>query len=173
MGVKNDRRSGRVLRAWHGRERQGRKLSGVLQRGVVLACLGGAGTALSSTTSLGHALFVGKVPLSGRISSHPTALPPEVARCSNCHAVGEGREVPGSQAPPLTRAGLTELRPRRGGPPSNYSIQTFCTLLRTGKDPAYILISEQMPRYTITDDQCAALWRYVTTTQASTRAEAK
>jgi len=140
---------------------------GLVRRGVVLACLAGSGSGLSATASLGHALFVGKVPLAGRISSHPTALPPEVVRCSNCHAVGDGPEVPATQAPRLTRTWLTELRPRRGGPPSNYSLQAFCRLLRTGTDPVYVLISEQMPRYTIADDQCAALWRYVTTANES------
>jgi hypothetical protein len=169
MEAARGRSWGRLLGAWRPRDGRGKRLSALAQRGVVLACLTSSGNGLSATPSLGHALFVGKVPLAGRISSHPRALPPEVVRCSNCHAVGDGPEVPATQAPRLTRAWLTAPRPRRGGPPSKYSLPAFCTLLRTGTDPAYVLISEQMPRYTISDDQCKALWGYVTTAQASPR----
>ena len=37
-------------------------------------------------------------------------------------------------------------------------------MLRTGVDPAYVLITRQMPRYTLSDDQCLGLWRYLTET---------
>jgi hypothetical protein len=33
--------------------------------------------------------------------------------------------------------------------------------LRTGVDPAYILITRRMPRYTIEDAQCIDLWQYL------------
>ena len=156
-----------MFRAWHQVDGRSKEFSRLVQRAVAFACLAGIGSALSASPSLGWALFVGRVPLAGRVSSHPTALPPEVVRCSNCHSVDDGPEMPGTQAPRLTRAWLTELQPRRGGPPSNYSLQAFCTLLRTGADPAYVVISEQMPRYAVTDHQCTALWRYVTTAHES------
>jgi hypothetical protein len=35
-------------------------------------------------------------------------------------------------------------------------------LLRRGVDPAFVMISVEMPRYTIDDADCKALWRYVT-----------
>jgi len=34
-------------------------------------------------------------------------------------------------------------------------------MLRTGVDPVYVVISRQMPRYTLSDDQCLDLWRYL------------
>jgi hypothetical protein len=89
-------------------------------------------------------------------------MPPAVVRCSNCHAVGEGPDVARSLAPRLTHDLLLLRRPRRGGPPSNYSRDGLCTLLRRGVDPAFVMISVEMPRYTIDDVDCRALWRYLT-----------
>ena len=37
-------------------------------------------------------------------------------------------------------------------------------MLRTGVDPASIVITRQMPRYTLDDNQCLNLWRYLTET---------
>jgi hypothetical protein len=34
-------------------------------------------------------------------------------------------------------------------------------LLRTGVDPAYIVISRKMPRYVLDDEQCLDLWHYL------------
>ena len=36
-----------------------------------------------------------------------------------------------------------------------------CALLRTGLDPAYVLINVAMPRYTLNERDCTALWRYL------------
>jgi hypothetical protein len=38
---------------------------------------------------------------------------------------------------------------RRNGPPSRYDARTFCTLLRTGVDPARIQVARIMPRFDI------------------------
>jgi hypothetical protein len=111
---------------------------------------------------LGHDLFTGKADLHGRMSTHPDDLPPDVIRCSNCHAAGTGPDVPRSNAPRLTRDFLLVPRSRRGGPPSRYSPAAFCTVLRKGVDPAYIVINVEMPRYTIDDSQCTAIWRFLT-----------
>jgi hypothetical protein len=51
---------------------------------------------------------------------------------------------------------------RRGGPASRYDRDAFCRLLRKGIDPAYVMINEEMPRYTLDDADCAALWRFLT-----------
>lgn len=56
---------------------------------------------------------------------------------------------------------MTEFHSRRGGPPSLFSTTSFCRILRTGVDPVYVVISRQMPRYTLSDDQCLDLWRYL------------
>jgi hypothetical protein len=109
----------------------------------------------------GRALFDGKSDLHGRIYGHLVDLPPAVVRCANCHAVAAGPEVPRSLAPRLTQDLLMRPQSRRGGPASHYDEASFCTLLRRGTDPAYILISIEMPRYAIDDGDCRALWRYL------------
>lgn len=110
----------------------------------------------------GQSLFTGTIDLQGRIYTHTADMPPSVVRCANCHAVADGADVPRSLAPRLTRSLLVLPHARRGGPPSNYSRAAFCTLLRRGIDPAFVMISVAMPRYTIDDENCGALWRYLT-----------
>ncbi len=108
---------------------------------------------------LGQDLFTGRIELHGRIRTHIVDLPPEVVRCANCHAVGKGPDVPRSLAPRLSHELLLVPRTRRGGPPTFYDRGRFCTLLREGLDPARVLISVEMPRYSLSDEQCRALWR--------------
>jgi len=110
---------------------------------------------------LGEALFSGKIDLKGRIYTHSADLPPSVVRCANCHAVADGPDLPLTQAPRLTHDLLLRPQQRRGGPASTYDRDKFCALLRLGQDPAFVLISVEMPRYAIDDAQCRALWRYV------------
>ncbi len=110
----------------------------------------------------GQALFSGTIDLRGRMYTHVADMPPTVVRCANCHAVANGADVPSSLAPRLTHDLLVRRRARRGGPPSNYDRNRFCTLLRRGVDPAFMLISVEMPRYTIDDSDCRALWQYLT-----------
>jgi hypothetical protein len=110
----------------------------------------------------GQALFVGAVPLIGRIREHAGALPAVVVKCDNCHGAQVSGSTDATAPPRLSRAFLTEPRVRRGGPPSAYDVRAFCKLLRTGIDPASILIARQMPTYDVADGQCRALWRFVT-----------
>ena len=110
----------------------------------------------------GQALFSGTIDLHGRIYTHVADMPPMVVRCSNCHAVADGPDVPRSLAPRLTHSLLILPRARRGGPPSHYSRNGLCTLLRNGVDPAFVMISVEMPRYMIDDLNCGALWAYLT-----------
>ncbi|AOI38867.1 hypothetical protein [Burkholderia oklahomensis] len=107
----------------------------------------------------GLALFTGAAPLHGRLPTHPGELPAPVVRCANCHAAGAGATVPNSTAPRLTRTWLADLQSRRGGPPSRYDRDAFCALLRTGLDPAYVMINVEMPRYRLSERDCSALWR--------------
>lgn len=109
----------------------------------------------------GEALFSGKMDLRGRIYTHVADMPPAVVRCANCHALADGPSVPRSLAPRLTQDLLLQPRPRRGGPASVYDLGKFCVLLRQGIDPAFVLISVEMPRYTIDDGECRALWRFL------------
>lgn len=122
----------------------------------------------SPALDLGRQLYRGDAPLSGTITGHAQPLPTMATRCINCHSRDSVARSPavsasGAQpfAPLLTRERLLDPIPRRGGPPSRYELATFCRLLRTGIDPAYMLIPRQMPRYAIDDAQCQALWTYL------------
>jgi hypothetical protein len=67
--------------------------------------------------------------------------------------------------PQLTSEYLTERARRRGGPPSSYDLPTFCAVLRTGIDPAHVVIRRVMPRYDIASADCTAIWTYLTATR--------
>jgi hypothetical protein len=125
----------------------------------------------SALTRLGKDLFTGGVALKARMVGHDSDLPPSVVRCKNCHLV--------SNPPPVASAGgsaglteklgpvlrsetLTRLRARRGGPPSKYDEERFCRVLRKGIDPAYVMLPSSMPRYTVNQQECQALWAYLT-----------
>jgi hypothetical protein len=110
----------------------------------------------------GQALFRGDIELSGRIRFHLEDLPSAVIRCSNCHAAGTEPDVPRSLAPRLTHDLLLAPRARRGGPASRYDRAAFCTLLQQGIDPAHVVVSVEMPLYMLSEQDCHALWRYIT-----------
>jgi hypothetical protein len=106
-------------------------------------------------------MFSGETQLRGTIVGHDRPLPPELVSCANCHVGGSQPAAGEAFGPLLDRSTLTEARSRRGGPPSRFSPTSFCRLLRTGVDPACILITRQMPRYQLADDQCLDLWQYL------------
>jgi hypothetical protein len=110
----------------------------------------------------GAELYRGKEALSGQIRGQDDALPPQVLRCANCHSAKSSAQLPAPAAPRIDSALLLELRQRRGGPPSRYDQAAFCRLLRTGSDPAFILIAREMPTYEVSDEQCASLWIFLT-----------
>lgn len=128
----------------------------------------------------GARAFDGRVPLVARIDGHASALPGTAAACANCHLPSarpagtpdpaRGRDASGapgfadasaSFGPILDREGLTARVPRRGGPPSRFDERAFCRLLRTGEDPAGVLLPRAMPRYEIDAAACDALWRFL------------
>jgi hypothetical protein len=110
----------------------------------------------------GEAMFFGEQPLKGTIREHQGMLPPEVVKCTNCHTAGKQPGAEAGVAPRIDRSLLLVERQRRGGPPSSYGAESFCRLLRTGIDPAHILIAREMPVYAVDDAQCAGLWRFLT-----------
>jgi len=61
----------------------------------------------------------------------------------------------------LSRHSLASLQPRRGGPPSRFDDSSLCRLLRTGVDPAHVVIQRSMPRYELSDADCRALWAHL------------
>jgi len=112
-----------------------------------------------SSARRGERLFVGQEPLKGAIVGHDDALPAFASKCVNCHDPAASEKA--SYGSKLTPAALLEAAARRGGPPSRYEARSFCRLLRTGIDPAHVLILRAMPRYEIDDAQCLALWNYL------------
>jgi hypothetical protein len=108
----------------------------------------------------GAALFRGNEALSGMIRGHDDKLPPSVVVCANCHEAATGLSA--AKVPLISRALLLDMRQRRGGPPSRYDQASFCRMLRTGSDPATVLVAREMPVYDVGDDQCASLWHFLT-----------
>ena len=131
--------------------------------GLVRAEAVRASASADASAATGRRMFLGDASLHGAIVGHPEALPPRLTACANCHE-GAGGLAAASFGPRLDGAHLTEMRGRRGGPPSAFSPASFCRMLRTGVDPASILITRQMPRYTLDDNQCLGLWHYLTET---------
>ena len=121
--------------------------------------------ALPATASVedGRRLFAGEVVLQARLAGHTDSLPGVAIRCSNCHSSGASKR-PGTSgyAPPLTARSLIEPRARRGGPPSQFDAVALCKVLRSGIDPAGVMVDTAMPRYEISNSQCASLWAYLT-----------
>ena len=118
----------------------------------------------------GRKLFAGEAGLKARMVGHEQALPEDVVRCTNCHQREKDQAAPPSTVaatnnfgPRLGPLGLTRALPRRGGPPSTYSAASFCRLLRDGIDPAHVMIPQTMPRYTLSDGECEAMWSYLIT----------
>jgi len=125
--------------------------------GMLAACNGGA------DRERGRALFAGEAPLVARIAGHAETLPSIASRCANCHAFDRTSAAASavSFGPALSPRFLREARSRRGGPASRFDAASLCQLLRTGVDPAYILIPRSMPMYEISDRDCRALWEYM------------
>lgn len=115
----------------------------------------------SSLRKQGESLFTGRRPLQGKLRGHQTRLPPEVVVCAHCH-VQTVPDAGAAAAPLIDRALLLEQRQRRGGPPSAYDVSSFCKMLRSGVDPAYVLVNRVMPVYELSDAACASLWDYLT-----------
>ena len=125
----------------------------------------------------GRAIFHGERTVAGKLEGHDSALPALATRCDNCHEARNAAPLNSPNAPsgaavtggagadtfatPLDRERLSTLKPRHGGPKSAYQLAQFCALLRTGVDPAYIIVRTIMPRYDISDAQCADLWAYL------------
>jgi hypothetical protein len=134
--------------------------SGLVRVTVMLAALLPASGGAADDARRGAELFDGRRPLVARIAGHAEPLPAEAARCSNCHR--ENRDARDAFAPLLTRQHLLDDVARRGGPPSRYDERAFCRALRSGIDPAWIILSRAMPRYQVDEATCAALWTHLT-----------
>jgi hypothetical protein len=128
---------------------------------AVAASHGQAGANGANGVEVGRALFMGTTPLVGRIAMHRSPLPSEVMRCANCHESEASPPVALTVAPKLNRSWLLDAKARRGGPASSYDLTAFCTLLRTGEDPAHLIVNVQMPRYELSARDCESLWHFL------------
>lgn len=139
------------------------KIRGVLVAALACSALGPALSVAAGDADVGRRLFEGAQALPAQITGQGVALPVGASRCANCH--GLQTAAPAVSATPigpvLGPANLVARQPRRGGPPSAYGEASFCRLLRTGIDPASVIVDRRMPRYDVSDADCAALWRYV------------
>jgi hypothetical protein len=110
--------------------------------------------------------------LSGKLRGHDQSLPAEALHCANCHE--PSRQVPrdggtvsstntniSSFGPRLDQASLMQFQARRGGPATRYDLAAFCRVLRTSVDPGLVLLRKPMPQYTLSDDDCQALWLFL------------
>lgn len=135
---------------------------------LALALCGSAALADDApSTARGRQVFEGDAAVSARIAGQDFALPTEASRCVNCHGaarVGAASSPADAQriGPALTAATLGKPTHRRGGPPSRYDAASLCRLLRTGVDPAHVMILRTMPRYEISDNDCQSLWLRLT-----------
>ena len=111
--------------------------------------------------SLGAELYDGAAPLTGRISGHHAPMPPPLIACVRCHAASSDSVSGAAIGPDLRGGWLTQFRSRRGGPPAQYDQPAFCRALRQGIDPVSMLLTIRMPRFDISDADCAALWLYL------------
>ncbi len=127
---------------------------------VALALLPGLAAV---STERGKAVYLGKEPLRGRIRGQDDLLPGEAVRCLNCHNPASKDRLSGKPSPRIDGPWLLETRQRHGGPPSSYNEGSFCKLLRSGTDPVYVLVAREMPIYEVDDEQCASLWKFLTT----------
>jgi hypothetical protein len=120
------------------------------------------------TPARGAQLYDGRIALSGRLRDHAEPLPADAVRCANCHE--PSRQVAAestvavsnnSFAPRLDQASLTQFQARRGGPATRYDLANFCRVLRTSVDPGLVLLRKPMPQYALSDNDCQALWMYL------------
>jgi hypothetical protein len=132
---------------------------------LAVVLLAAAADAAAADAARGRALFEGGAALPARVHGQDFALPAQASRCVNCHVPAAAPSADASAvatgAPPLTAAALSTPARRRGGPPSRYDAASLCTLLRSGVDPAHVMIQRTMPRYQISDTDCQALWLHL------------
>ncbi|MFL9898510.1 hypothetical protein PQR75_10430 [Paraburkholderia fungorum] len=129
--------------------------------GLALLCVAGLVNAVQSCdpANLGCAIFSGDHAMSAHLRDDDRPLPAWTTRCINCHTQTASTTA---FAPPLTPSYLLDAISRRGGPPSRYNPATLCRALRDGIDPDNIMLRKSMPRYELSDTECAALWRFIT-----------
>ncbi len=109
----------------------------------------------------GHRIFIGSESINARIDGHQDQLPAQVTKCINCHTPTPRPQKDDQFAPILNASWLMQARPRRGGPAFAFTRDSLCKTMRTGIDPEYVILNRTMPRFDISEQQCQALWAYL------------
>ncbi|GLK56874.1 hypothetical protein JOD31_002908 [Methylopila capsulata] len=126
---------------------------------LAIGSVGAASAAAFLPGVRGYALYHGYATLQASVAATEVPLPTSASRCVNCHDAapsGAPRRVVR-----LDRASLVQPTARRGGPVSAYDAASFCAAVREGLDPSFVILDRTMPRFALSDDDCGALWRYV------------
>lgn len=109
----------------------------------------------------GYAIYHGHLAVSGRLDGHDFDLPAMALRCAGCHDAASGADALALESASLDLGHLTEARSRRGGPPSAYTLESFCKVAATGLDPALVVVDRTMPRFDLSAAECHALWTFL------------
>jgi len=140
---------------------------------LVLCAATAAQSAEPGSAERGRQLYRGESALVARIAGQDFALPADASRCANCHTPSASSAASSAAladtqriGPALTPDLLVQPLRRRGGPASRYDSVALCKLLRSGIDPAHVMILRTMPRYDISDADCASLWLHLTASKA-------
>ena len=143
------------------------------RRAALLFALGGGVIGCrDGEVRLGRALFEGGRPLRAHIAGQDLTLPQEALLCANCHEPAPPGALPAAAlgggardrfATVLSRRTLTQPLARRGGPPSVYDVAKLCRAMRDGIDPAFVVMQSSMPRYQLSEQECQALWAFLST----------
>ncbi|MFZ6689685.1 hypothetical protein ACO0K0_18235 [Undibacterium sp. SXout11W] len=113
----------------------------------------------------GENLFYGREALKGTLYLHNRSLDTSFVRCMNCHRFQDEQKTSNKSdfGPEIGAHFLLTKNSLRGGPARAYEADSFCQMLRTGMDPSQIMMRTDMPRYSVSDDDCHALWRFLLT----------
>ncbi len=121
-----------------------------------------AALALCAGVRQGERMYTTGAGLYATLAGSQDRLTDDAARCINCHGKdGQGLAEAGLRGSDIRPKTLGARVRRRGGPPSRYDAAGFCAALRTGIDPAGVVLGRGMPRYQIPASGCRSLWDYL------------
>lgn len=109
----------------------------------------------------GKRIFHGLDAVQGAVQQQGTALPVHASKCINCHSAHTPTGAWAGNSQYLSATTLSLKVSRRGGPAYVYDQPAFCRTVRSGVDPAGIVLEAKMPRYQLSDAQCADLWFFL------------
>lgn len=109
----------------------------------------------------GKRIFYGLDAVSATVQQNGTTLPTNASKCINCHSAQTPPGAWTGSSQYLSATTMTRMVSRRGGPASVYDQDKFCNAVRNGVDPAGVVLESKMPRYEMSDTQCADMWLFI------------